>query len=422
MSIRSVIMSAIDEVAKEHELTVAPLMEETVLLNSGLDSLALAVLIARLDDQLKVAPFTGSKRADLPVTLRDFLAAYELAVRSVNGKQCPDMQGLDVTLAPRTSIGPASAAIWARIIETAKRLGKREAPSRSGALVELRSGGPRNFFLVHDGDGDTLLYLNLASRMPNDVTVFGIEPHSIAGVPLAHTRIEDMAGFYVNEVRKKQPHGPYLLGGLCAGGTIAFEMASQLSRLGETIELVAIIEAATPQAPKRHLRMGRLKQVLTDVRNNRSSPIGKAWFIVDAAVRKFVNALTWEIVQRGRTGWANARVRLLRELLARQLPWPRYLPQLSVREIYEFADARYVPKPLCGVPVVLVRALRRSFILSDTPYREIYADETLGWGKVGHGLVVIDTDGGHSTLLEDPFVGQLAAALSPYINRKSAPA
>ena len=72
-------------------------------------------------------------------------------------------------------------------------------------------------------------------------------------MPIAHTRIEDMARCYVNEFRKKQPHGPYLLGGLCAGGVIAYEMALQLSVAGESVELLAILEASTPQVPMRRL-------------------------------------------------------------------------------------------------------------------------------------------------------------------------
>ena len=70
-----------------------------------------------------------------------------------------------------------------------------------------------------------------------------------------------MASFYVKEVRKKQPLGPYLLGGFCAGGVIAHEMASQLLYAGEIVELVALLDAATPQAFKRReQRFGRLSK------------------------------------------------------------------------------------------------------------------------------------------------------------------
>ena len=103
---------------------------------------------------------------------------------------------------------------------------------RSANLVELKRGRGRHLFLVHDGDGETSLYRNLARRMPDEVAVFGIEPHRIAKVPLAHARIEDMARFYVEEVRREQPAGPYMLGGLCAGGVIAYEMGRQLKSAG----------------------------------------------------------------------------------------------------------------------------------------------------------------------------------------------
>jgi len=310
------------------------------------------------------------------------------------------------------------------------RLGYGRVPEdwhavRDGALIELRPGGLRNLFLVHEGLGDTLLYLNLARRMPEHLAVFGIVPRSIASVPIAHTRIEDMAAFYVGEVRRKQPHGPYLLGGLCAGGVIAYEMASQLLRAGEDVELVVMIEAATPQALKRpwriaNLRIRRLTKMLADARKSDRAPIAKAFAVLGATLLKLVNSIVWEVKQRADRWWTRARFRLLHALLARKLPWPAYVHPLTALQIYEFAEARYTPKPLGRTTrVVLVRALRRSFIVSDTPYREKYADESFGWGALVPDLAVVDVDGGHSTMLEDPFVGPLAAALSPFLNHRS---
>jgi hypothetical protein len=132
-----------------------------------------------------------------------------------------------------------------------------------------------------------------------------------------------------------------------------------------------------------------------------------------------VNAFAWEVTQRGSHWWVSARFHLLHELLARQLPWPRYIPELSLRQIYDSAEARYVPNPLCGASAVLVRA--RTGEAGDTPYRAIYADETLGWGAITQDLTVVDVDGGHSSMLQEPFVESLTAALMPYINQKSQP-
>jgi len=75
-------MSAIEKVAKDYECTLAPLTDDLVLFDSGLDSLALAALVARLEDELMVDPFTASEAVDFPVTLGDFLALYEHAAKS----------------------------------------------------------------------------------------------------------------------------------------------------------------------------------------------------------------------------------------------------------------------------------------------------------------------------------------------------
>lgn len=64
-------------VAQEQSKCLAPLDDDLVLAESGLDSLDLAVLIARLDDMLGTNPFTVSKMATLPVTLGDFVKVYE---------------------------------------------------------------------------------------------------------------------------------------------------------------------------------------------------------------------------------------------------------------------------------------------------------------------------------------------------------
>jgi thioesterase domain-containing protein len=47
-----------------------------------------------------------------------------------------------------------------------------------------------------------------------------------------HPRVEDLAAWYVAEVRAVQPEGPYFLGGLSFGGIVLFEMAQQLCAVG----------------------------------------------------------------------------------------------------------------------------------------------------------------------------------------------
>ena len=83
MSVQLTIMSEMEKVAKEQNRTLAPLSDDLVLIDSGLDSLAFAVLVVRLESELGVDPFTTGEDVEFPVTLRDFVAVYENATKSV---------------------------------------------------------------------------------------------------------------------------------------------------------------------------------------------------------------------------------------------------------------------------------------------------------------------------------------------------
>jgi acyl carrier protein len=79
-SIKSAIIAEIERFAAEGDKELPPLTEDLPLLDlAGLDSLALAILVARLETELGLDPFTGSDDIFYPVTLGDFIRAYEKA-------------------------------------------------------------------------------------------------------------------------------------------------------------------------------------------------------------------------------------------------------------------------------------------------------------------------------------------------------
>jgi acyl carrier protein len=80
MSIKLTILEQMEEVAREHGKILAPLKDDLVLAECGLDSLGFAVLVARLEDTLGVDPFTAAEEAVFPVTLGDFVRVYENGV------------------------------------------------------------------------------------------------------------------------------------------------------------------------------------------------------------------------------------------------------------------------------------------------------------------------------------------------------
>jgi len=83
MSIKLTITTEIEKVAKEYNRTLAPLTDDLILVDSGADSLAFAVLVVRLEGELGIDYFSVAEDAAFPVTLRDFVAVYENAAKPV---------------------------------------------------------------------------------------------------------------------------------------------------------------------------------------------------------------------------------------------------------------------------------------------------------------------------------------------------
>jgi acyl carrier protein len=77
MSVRLRIIAAMKQVAEEQQVKLPPLTDELFLHETGFDSLAFAILVARLEDDLGIDPFTISEDAAFPLTVGDFVRAYE---------------------------------------------------------------------------------------------------------------------------------------------------------------------------------------------------------------------------------------------------------------------------------------------------------------------------------------------------------
>jgi len=82
MSVRSEILSQFDQVAREQDKHLVPLVDDLPLLESGLDSLCFAIVVVRIADSLGVDPFSDSEDAYLPVTVGDFIKFYENAAEN----------------------------------------------------------------------------------------------------------------------------------------------------------------------------------------------------------------------------------------------------------------------------------------------------------------------------------------------------
>ena len=134
---------------------------------------------------------------------------------------------------------PTIAAIAAKI-ESRKRGG---APS-SGThlLVPIQpAGNALPLFCTPGLEGSLVDFVNLSRHLGPDQPIFAFANAQMAPTPGGLT-LEQMAEACIQALRSAQRSGPYRLVGKCFGGYVAYEMARQLSRNGERIDLLVMLD------------------------------------------------------------------------------------------------------------------------------------------------------------------------------------
>ena len=118
---------------------------------------------------------------------------------------------------------------------------------RSGVVPLKESGDRTPIFFVHPGDGDVLAYATLARKLGDDQPSYALRARGIDDGRSIQASLEEMASDYVEEIRQVQPRAPYILGGFCVGGAIAFEMARQLDAAGEQVAMLLLLDPRFPR-------------------------------------------------------------------------------------------------------------------------------------------------------------------------------
>ncbi len=96
--------------AEDHDEPPPPLLNDTILLETGFDSMAFAVLVAQLDDDLGVDPFALDMDADPPITFADFVGFYERCIAATEGQGPGTVMWQDGGGASPITTTPVSAA------------------------------------------------------------------------------------------------------------------------------------------------------------------------------------------------------------------------------------------------------------------------------------------------------------------------
>jgi aspartate racemase len=113
-------------------------------------------------------------------------------------------------------------------------------------VVAIRSGGAKRPFFFWHGDalhGGPYCW-HLARYLDADQPFYAMQAHGLDGqTEFIRPTIEEMAADYIDALRTVQPQGPYLLGGFCSGGFMAYEVAQRLQAQGQQVDLLILIDA-----------------------------------------------------------------------------------------------------------------------------------------------------------------------------------
>ncbi|MCC5869133.1 MAG: SDR family NAD(P)-dependent oxidoreductase, partial [Gammaproteobacteria bacterium] len=134
---------------------------------------------------------------------------------------------------------------------------QNEGPTRTGKrLPEFRHIVPMHIgpiaadtplFMVSGMFGNVLNLSHMAHLLGEERPFYALQARGLYGDAMPHETFEEMATDYIAEIRKVQPHGPYLIGGFSGGGIAAYEIARQLLAKGEQVSQVILLDTPLPE-------------------------------------------------------------------------------------------------------------------------------------------------------------------------------
>ncbi len=152
----------------------------------------------------------------------------------------------------RDRIGPVGSAptVGASAASLVRSTSTPETRYRHLVAMHPGEGGPSApFFLVAGMFGNVLNLRHLAHLVGADRRFYGLQARGLYGGEAPHATFEEAVDAYIEEIRSVQPHGPYFLGGFSGGGLTALEIAQKLTKIGEEVGLLAMLDTPLPMRP-----------------------------------------------------------------------------------------------------------------------------------------------------------------------------
>ncbi|NEQ53626.1 MAG: alpha/beta fold hydrolase [Leptolyngbya sp. SIO3F4] len=125
-------------------------------------------------------------------------------------------------------------------------LSQEQPISTWSSLVPIQTSGSRTPLFFHGGSADALTWARFSHSLGSERPFYALQRPDLDGSEVTHTTVEELATDCIKEMRMVQPKGPYLVGGHCLGGAIAFEIAQQLQADDEDLVSVILIDSYIP--------------------------------------------------------------------------------------------------------------------------------------------------------------------------------
>ena len=273
----------------------------------------------------------------------------------------------------------------------------KEPACKWSSLVAIQPQGKKPvLYCVHGAGGNILLYRDLAAKLGKDYPMFGFQSKGLDGHSDPLGTIEAMAAYYLDELKRSQPKGPYYLAGYCLGGMVAYQMARLLHQVDDEVALLALFDTYNPAEAGKTSRASALWQrAKFHASNLRRLPLRELRSYLAEKLRVAKDGeLTNLLGVDGPSG--NERFPSNGSSANGSVGDP-HLQQINDR-----ATELFQPEPYSGSVVLFKPQVNYSFM----------SDPNMGWGKLVMGnLDVVELPVNPHAMLVEPFVKHLAEAL-----------
>jgi len=265
---------------------------------------------------------------------------------------------------------------------------EQPADLRFPPLVLLKDGATEPpLFITHGLGGSVIDFFQVVKHIRTPHPIQGMQAKGIDGTEEPFDRIEDMARFYLDAIRRVQPHGPYLLAGYSLGGLVTLEMAQQLTAVGEKVALLAMLDS---YPDIRYLSLAQRARLVTRLATRRAT-----------TAMKLPAAEALSLILRP------SRPRSLAPRVSYQPPVDVSLsPAMQrARECAYLALTRYKPRFYPG---------KIRFVRAEIP-TDFPADPMAVWAHLANKFEVETVPGDHLGIMSTHYE-KLACAISRYVD------